>query len=223
MCNNYQIEPNFVRMAAEFLALLDLRLELPAGAEDGTANLTFRTDVYPGYQSVFARPVDPKAPDRLELAVGRWGLVPWYFKKPLKEWKAATNNARSETMHESAAFRDAVKAKRCIIPVTHFCEHTGPKGAKTKHRITHAPGGLLFMAGLWARAELPDGPLESYSMVMQAALEGDDMHRFHTRQPVILDRDSARTWLDLEADYAPILKARPAGTLAFDPPEPAAA
>lgn len=53
-------------------------------------------------------------------------------------------------MATKASFRDAVKSRRCIIPATAICEWTGPKGTMTKHAITRADGGPLFLAGLWA-------------------------------------------------------------------------
>jgi putative SOS response-associated peptidase YedK len=46
------------------------------------------------------------------------------------------------------------------------------------------------------------------------------MRPFHNRQPIPLNRDSARTWLDLSAPYDAVLRAGPPGSLAFDPPEP---
>ena len=55
-------------------------------------------------------------------------------KGGLKAWKASTNNARSETMATSPAFREAYRRRRCIIPVTSFTEWTGPKGSKTVPR-----------------------------------------------------------------------------------------
>ncbi|HRD29935.1 MAG TPA: SOS response-associated peptidase family protein, partial [Caulobacter sp.] len=89
-----------------------------------------------------------------------------------------------------------------------------------RHSITAADGGLLFAAGLWEDSTPDEGPLVSYTMVMAATAPGDDMAPFHDRQPVLLDAGRAATWLDLTADYAPILRALPPRTLAFDPPEP---
>jgi putative SOS response-associated peptidase YedK len=104
-----------------------------------------------------------------------------------------------------------------------FTEWTGPVGSKTRHSITAADGGLLFAAGLWEDANPDEGPLISYTMVMTSTADGDDMHRFHDRQPVLLDRERADTWLNLEADYGSIIRALPPRSLVFDPPEPASA
>jgi len=85
------------------------------------------------------------------------------------------------------------------------------------------PGGPLFLAGLWASHSHEGERTESYTMVMQETAPGDDMHVFHNRQPVVLNREGAATWLDCRADYAPLLKGPPPGTLVADPPEPVAA
>jgi putative SOS response-associated peptidase YedK len=159
----------------------------------------------------------------LEPAVGRWGVVPWMHKGPAKDWKAQTNNCRSEEMATKASFRDAQKEKRCIIPASYFVEHTGPKGSMTKHKITRADGAPLFLAGLWSRHTWDGEMTESYTMLMQGVADDDDMRPFHDRQPVFLDRDSAGIWLDPALDYAPLLRSPSKGQLAFDPPEPALA
>jgi putative SOS response-associated peptidase YedK len=48
----------------------------------------------------------------------RWGLVPWWWSKPLKELRAATFNARAETVESKPFFRDAFKRSRCLIPAS---------------------------------------------------------------------------------------------------------
>ncbi len=42
----------------------------------------------------------------------RWGLVPWWWSKPLKELRAATFNARAETVETKPFFRDAFNHRR---------------------------------------------------------------------------------------------------------------
>ena len=45
----------------------------------------------------------------------RWGLVPSWWSKPLKELKLATFNARAETVAEKPMFRSAFKRTRCLV------------------------------------------------------------------------------------------------------------
>jgi len=44
----------------------------------------------------------------------RWGLVPSWWPKPIKELKAATFNARAETVADKPFFRDAFRRTRCL-------------------------------------------------------------------------------------------------------------
>ena len=62
----------------------------------------------------------------------RWGLVPSWWKKPLRELPS-TFNARAETVAEKPMFRAALEARRCLIPASGFYEWTGKPGAKTPH------------------------------------------------------------------------------------------
>ena len=57
-----------------------------------------------------------------ELVPMRWGLIPWHWKKPLKEMKLATFNARVETVAAKPMFRDAFKRRRCVIPASGYYE-----------------------------------------------------------------------------------------------------
>ena len=45
----------------------------------------------------------------------RWGLIPRWWSKPLKEAKMATFNARAETVETKPFFRDTFKRTRCLI------------------------------------------------------------------------------------------------------------
>jgi putative SOS response-associated peptidase YedK len=57
-----------------------------------------------------------------DYASMRWGLVPRWWSKPLKELRAATFNARSETVETKSFFRDAFKRTRCLIPMSGYYE-----------------------------------------------------------------------------------------------------
>ena len=64
-----------------------------------------------------------------ELVPMRWGLVPDWWKKSLKE-VPATFNARSETVAEKPMFRAAFKKRRCLIVADGYYEWK--KGGKQK-------------------------------------------------------------------------------------------
>ena len=70
-----------------------------------------------------------------ELVSMRWGLVPAWWKKPLKD-VPATFNARAESVAQKPMFRDAFRRRLCIIPASGFFEWTGEKGGKVPHLFT---------------------------------------------------------------------------------------
>lgn len=204
MCNKYRLKASLSAVGEAAKRQLHLDLFLSPEAEAWPLPAV----VYPRRDGLFLRPVD----GGLEPALGHWNLTPFFHRGPFKDWKASTNNCRSETMATSPAFREAFKARRAIVPATSYVEWTGPKGSKTEHDIFN-PDGLLFMAGLWDRCQAGD----SYTLVMMDAT--GEAARFHNRMPVILDADTARLWLDPATDPAPVLK--PPVALVADPPEPA--
>jgi len=61
----------------------------------------------------------PREPRR-DLSLVRWGLVPSWAKDA--SGAAGMINARSETAATKPAFRDALKARRCIVPADGFYE-----------------------------------------------------------------------------------------------------
>jgi putative SOS response-associated peptidase YedK len=48
--------------------------------------------------------------DQRALVPMRWGIIPGWWKKPIKEMRMATFNARAETAAEKPAFRDSFQS-----------------------------------------------------------------------------------------------------------------
>ena len=53
-----------------------------------------------------------------ELALMRWGLIPWWAKDGKIGF--STINAKAETLSASPAFREAFQRRRCFVPPTGF-------------------------------------------------------------------------------------------------------
>jgi putative SOS response-associated peptidase YedK len=94
--------------------------------------------------------IDPDT-GRRALTMMRWGLVPPWSRTGKMDFK--TINARSETVAKAAIFRDAYKARRCIVPADNYYEwkklDDPPRPAKQPYAIARADGLPLFLAGLW--------------------------------------------------------------------------
>ncbi len=131
-----------------------------------------------------------------ELVSTRWGLVPVWWKKPLKD-VPATFNARAETVAQKPMFRDAFRKRRCIIPASGFFEWTGGKGEKVPHLFTAGDGSpVLAFAGLWDRWTDPASGDEVLSATIIVSGASEWMTPYHDRMPVLLGVDYFDGWLD---------------------------
>jgi putative SOS response-associated peptidase YedK len=169
-------------------------------------NLQPRWNVAPTQQA----PVVRLAKDgSRELRMLHWGLVPFWAKDD--KGGARMINARGETVAEKPAFREAFKARRCLVPVDGFFEWEtlGDSPSKQPLLFRMADGKPFAFAGLWERWHPRDGgaPLETFTIVNTAANE--IMAQYHDRVPIVLAPEDYAAWLDPAADARPLLKAPP--------------
>ena len=90
-----------------------------------------------------------------ELVSVRWALVPWWWKKPLKQLPASFN-ARAETVADKPMFRDALRRNRCVILASGYYEWLKVPDGRQPYFISGADGGVLSFAGLWDRWKSPE-------------------------------------------------------------------
>jgi putative SOS response-associated peptidase YedK len=122
----------------------------------------------------------------------RWGLIPRWAVEA-SDFKMLLFNARSETIAEKPAFRDAARNVRCALPASGFYEWRLIEGRKQPYFIQRRDGAPLLFAGLYA--ERPQGEPH-----LSAALLTTDanalMRPLHERMPVVLEREDLMRWLD---------------------------
>jgi putative SOS response-associated peptidase YedK len=125
----------------------------------------------------------------------RWGLVPSWWPKPLKELKAATFNARVETVTDKPMFRDAFRRTRCLIPASGYYEWQDTPEGKQPYYFTRRDGQPITFAGLWAlwRDKQAGETVKSCAMIITDA--NDFVAEVHDRMPVILEPDQFEPWL----------------------------
>lgn len=127
-----------------------------------------------------------------EVAMLRWGLVPFWAKDPSVGSRMI--NARSETVIEKPAFRQAFRSRRCAIPASGFYEWTGDPKHRVPHAITVEGRPVIAFAGLWECWKDAQGkPLETYTILTTAA--NDFVAGMHDRMPAILGANDLDTWL----------------------------
>lgn len=132
----------------------------------------------------------------------RWGFLPRWYKSPTDG--PLLINARAESIVEKPAFREAAKARRCIVPVTGFYEWTkDAEGTRYPWYITRADGRPLAFAGVWQVWERGDARLTTVAIVTTGANES--MGRIHHRMPVVLEEADWPLWLGEAGHGAAVL------------------
>jgi putative SOS response-associated peptidase YedK len=134
----------------------------------------------------------------IELAELRWGLIPRWSKDAAVGSKMI--NARSETVAEKPAFRDAFRKRRCLIPASGFFEwKTIDDRTKQPFYVQPADHQPLVMAGLWESwLNQADGKtIESFAILTTHA--NLTMQFLHHRMPVILHQSQFSAWLDCDS------------------------
>ena len=86
--------------------------------------------------------------DGREMTFYKWGLVPSWAKDT--SIGARLINARSETVEEKPAFRQAFKKRRCIIPADGFYEWQRTGGRKQPFFFRMKDESPFGFAGLWS-------------------------------------------------------------------------
>lgn len=154
-------------------------------------------EVVPRYNIAPTQPIAAiwETGSRREAHFARWGLVPGWVKDP-REFPLLIN-ARTETMLEKPAFRDAMKHGRCIIPASGYFEwHTNPDKSKQPYYITLADGAPMALAGLYATWEGPNGEVvDSVATITVPA--NAQLSKVHDRMPAILRGDEIDDWLNV--------------------------
>lgn len=129
-----------------------------------------------------------------ELALARWGLVPFWAKDPSIGNRMI--NARGETVAQKPAFRAAFRKRRCLVPADGYFEWQKTESGKQPWYIHAAGGEPLALAGLWELWDPPEGgePLASCTIITTRA--NDFTRPLHDRMPVVLDGGGMDAWLD---------------------------
>lgn len=192
---------------------------IPVRWADAPSNRPADEPITPTNHATVLRPVDPAQPragvEGLDI---RWWLVPAFHRGAVSDWRTMCTNAAFETVDTSPTFRNAYKARRCLVPLTSFIAYGEPPGwkkgqPKMRYEITWGGGGVRYFAGLWETSHPADKPegLESFTFITGPA--GPDVKPIQDSAPAILTRDQGLAWLDLDGPgKARFTDPAPAGT-----------
>ena len=138
-----------------------------------------------------------------ELRIVRWGLVPSWAKDV--SIGSRMINARSETVSEKPAFRNAFARRRCLLPADGYYEWqqppAGTKAPKQPYFICRPDHGVLAFAGLyelWRDRSMPEDDPAAWlwTAAVITTTAPDELGEIHDRMPMVIDRASWSDWLD---------------------------
>lgn len=131
------------------------------------------------------------------LRAMRWGFIPSWYKAPNDG--PLIINARADTVAVKPAFREAIRARRCIVPASGFYEWQEVGGKKLPWYFTRTDGQPMAFAGLWQRW----GDLDTVAIVSTDA--GPGMAGLHHREAVMLEAADWPLWLGEAGHGAAVL------------------
>lgn len=170
MCGRYWIEPE---SDEELLRIIDGMQRLDPGLRMQTAG-----EIFPG-GGVPA------------LCLSRAGNVrafamAWGYALP---GGRRAINARSETAAQKPLFRDGMRARRCLLPMSAYFEWERRNGARVKYKIAPAQAGPHCLAGVYRL----EGGLPECAVLTAAA--APEIAFIHDRMPVIVPLGAGEAWL----------------------------
>lgn len=128
-----------------------------------------------------------------EFVLLHWGLIPRWAKDPKIGNRLI--NARAESVLEKAAFRDALRRRRCLVVADGFYEWCKTGGGKQPFFIHRADDRPIAFAGVWEAWRDPAGELvQSCTIITTRASRL--LEPIHDRMPVILPAEHYERWLD---------------------------
>lgn len=155
----------------------------------------------------------------------RWGLVPHWASDPAEG--ARLINARSESAHTRAAFREPFRERRCVIPATGFYEWRRIERSRQPYLLRRRDGRPMGLAGVWDRWR-PPANAEAHEAIESCAIlttpANELVARLHDRMPLVLDPRDYEQWLDPELTdprlLRPLLRPYPAEEMVAIPVSP---
>ena len=173
MCNLYRMRASVDELKRAFGPL----------AND-TTNLPAYDAIYPDREAPILRHVD----GALTLERMTWGVPP-----PAKVARPVTNVRNLA----SPFWRSMLNSpeRRCLVPVTSFCEWTGEAGAKNKVWFGMADEAPFAFAGIWRPTD------EEPRMAFLTCAPNELVGAVHPKaMPVILATDDRERWLTGSCD-----------------------
>lgn len=149
MCFNMSLIAKKDQLAAKYGLNL---YEAPLQGWDSIENYNLSGFDFPSWPliRVSSEVVSNEARPRLSTEQANWGLIPaWAKPEQVAKLRSACLNARAESAHEKASFKDSFFTARCLVPVSGFFEpHKLANGKTQAYYLSHKQGEIFSLAGL---------------------------------------------------------------------------
>jgi len=126
-----------------------------------------------------------------ELALARWGFIPFWWGKPKPP--ASSFNARAEEIATKPLWRDAYRESRCLVPAAGWYEWQAVPGGKRPHYVYRRDGSLFCFAGVSSKR-----PILSCAILTRPASAA--LTPIHPRMPLVLPPEALDAWLEGSID-----------------------
>lgn len=151
---------------------------------------------------------------RRHLVPAGWGLINHWAKDTSAAFKQI--NARSETLAQRPAYREAYRARRCVVPADGFYEWRGPRKAREPVWFHSPAGGMLWFAGLYEGWRDPQSGEQRCTFTIITTPANALVRQVHDRMPAILPLERVAAWLAGEESET-LLSAAAEDVLAMQP------
>jgi putative SOS response-associated peptidase YedK len=153
-----------------------------------------------------------EAPDKFCNA--KWGFIPSWTKTKEDALKFRDNclNAKGETVFHLPSFRNAIRKRRCLVPVTGFYEWMDYNKNKYPHHIAVKDVPFFSLAGIyedWIDKETGEIVKTFAIVTTEANPLMEKIHNIKRRMPLILSREKEAIWLNestTEAELKELIK-----------------
>jgi putative SOS response-associated peptidase YedK len=154
--------------------------------------------------------------DSRHFRLMRWGLWPAWVKDVRKF--TLLINARSESVQEKPAFKNAIRRRRCLIPADGYYEWKSSEQGKRPYFIYRRDGRPVAFAGLAETWVGPNGE-EVDTVAIVTAPASAELAELHHRVPVTIEPDHFEVWLDCRAhnvdEVTPLMRGPEVGEFAW--------
>lgn len=181
MCGRYTLSVAHEALARAFLAEF---------SDEVKQSLNPRYNIAPGGGIVAVLEDRDKGGRRGEVL--QWGLVPGWARDPAIS--ARLTNARSETLFEKPAFRDAIRYRRCLVPASGFYEWDRSRSPRQPWYFHPVGVDFMAIAGIWEYWLHPSGS-EILSVALITRPADAVVGEIHDRMPLVLPANTWQAWL----------------------------